>query len=299
MIAILGATGKVGGAAATELRRRGLRVRAVVRDAGKSAALAEAGCEIAVADLHDGDALKRALEGARAVLAIIPPSPKAVDVLADAQGIIDALAGALEATRPYGVVAISDYGAQHASGTGITTLFHRLEARLRTIPVATTFLRSSEQMQNWMRQIRAARERGILPSLHHPVTRPFPAVSAFDVGAVAADLLANESEQDAGSGHAAKSEPPRPPRVIHVEGPRRYAAADFAPVLARIVGRPVVAQPVPRESWVPALVAAGLGESYARLVAELQDAHNAGLIDVEAGAGEVRPGPTELADALR
>jgi uncharacterized protein YbjT (DUF2867 family) len=227
MIAILGATGKVGGAAATELRRRGLTVRAVVRDAGKSAALAKAGCEIAVADLHDGDALKRALQGARGVLAIIPPSPKATDVLADAQGIIDAVAGALEATRPQTVVAISDYGAQHASGPGITTIFYRLEARLRATPGATTFLRSSEQMQNWMRQIRAARERGVLPSLHHPVTRPFPTVSAFDVGAVAADLLAKESE------------PPHPPRVIHV------------------------------------------------------------LIDVEAGAGEVRLGSTELADALR
>jgi uncharacterized protein YbjT (DUF2867 family) len=45
MYAILGATGKVGGAAVRDLRHRGLSVRAIVRDASKSAHLAQIGCE--------------------------------------------------------------------------------------------------------------------------------------------------------------------------------------------------------------------------------------------------------------
>jgi len=55
MYAILGATGRVGRAAALELRHRGLPVRAIVRDAMKAEYLEQNGCEVAVADVHDAD----------------------------------------------------------------------------------------------------------------------------------------------------------------------------------------------------------------------------------------------------
>jgi hypothetical protein len=126
--------------------------------------------------------------------------------------------------------------------------------------------------------------RGVLASLHHPVTRPFPTVSAPHRGRVAAEVLASGGGQGS--------------RVLHVEGPRRYSAVDVAGVMERIVGRPVVARELERDRWEAALAAAGLGPSYASLVTELQDAHNAGRIDVEAGASEIRRGSTALADAL-
>ncbi|QSQ25092.1 NAD(P)H-binding protein [Pyxidicoccus parkwayensis] len=286
MFVIFGATGRVGGAAAAELRRRGLRVKAVVRDAAQGARLAQLGCELATADLNDSRSVARALEGAEGALVLCPLRPSEAP-RAEALRIIDSLGEAIEASRPRAVVAISDYGAHLPTGTGITLIFHQLEARLREAPTAMTFLRSAEHMHNWKRHVRAARERGVLPSLHHPVTRRFPTVFAPDVGLVAADLLASAE------GNAKQA------RVVHVEGPRRYSAQDIAEVLARHLGRPVVAEELARERWEPTLAPAGLGEEYARLVAELQDAHNAGRIEVEAGAGEVRRGTTELAEALR
>ncbi|WP_437574681.1 hypothetical protein [Sorangium sp. So ce887] len=54
-----------------------------------------------------------------------------------------------------------------------------------------TFLRSAEHMENWKQHLPAARRRGVLPSLHYPVTRRFPIVHAPDVGLVAAELLAD------------------------------------------------------------------------------------------------------------
>lgn len=285
MNVIFGATGKVSGAAAAALRGRGLPVRAVVRDAARATRLAQEGCAVATADLADGRGVEEAMHGAEGVLVICPVSPGSRDVLGDAERTIEILGRAIEAARPRRVVAISDYGAHHPSGTGITVLFHRLEARLGSTPAATTFLRSAEHMQNWARYAGPARAEGILPSLSHPVTRLFPVVSAFDVGVVAAEIL------------AAGDEPSRLTRVLHVEGPRRYAATDVARVLEGIVGRPVIAEPLESGSWMPALMSAGLSESYARLVAELAEAHNAGLIDIEPG-GDVRRGPTELAEAL-
>jgi hypothetical protein len=51
--------------------------------------------------------------------------------------------------------------------------------------------------------------------------------------------------------------------------------------------------------WEAILTRGGLSESYARLVTELYEAHNAGRIDAERDVGEIRRGTSELADALR
>jgi hypothetical protein len=60
----------------------------------------------------------------------------------------------------------------------------------------------------------------------------------------------------------------------------------------------VVAEELPRTTWIPALVGGGLSPSYAELVAALFDAHNDGHIDAEPGAGEIRRGSTELRDVF-
>ncbi|OWJ68429.1 NAD(P)H-binding protein [Inquilinus limosus] len=280
MFVIIGATGRIGGAAARELRRRGRAVRAVVRDPGKAAALAEAGCEIAVADIADTEALAAALSGAEGALVIAPLNPSRGDAAAETRSLIDNLAKALELARPTRTVAISDYGAQHPSGTGITVLFHDLEQRLGGLP-GVTFLRSAEHMQNWVRSLGAAMATGVLASLHHPLDKRFPTVSAPDVGLIAADLL-----------DAAEA----PPRIVHAEGPQRYTAMDVAAALSGPLGRPVQAVALPRGQWDQALGAGGLGDGYARLITELYDAHNAGRIEVE--GGEIRRGTTPLAEVL-
>ncbi|MGO1074895.1 NAD(P)H-binding protein [Inquilinus sp. CA228] len=280
MFAIIGATGRIGGAAARELRRRGRAVRAIVRDLGKAGALAEAGCDITVADIADTEALTAALSDAEGVLAVVPLAPSRGDAAAETRSLIDSLARALEAARPPRTVAISDYGAQHAAGTGITELFHDLEQRLGGLP-GIAFLRSAEHMENWARSLRPAMATGVLASLHHPLDKRFPTVSAPDVGLIAADLLA-----------AAEA----PPRILHAEGPQRYTAIAVAAALAGPLGRPVQAMALPRGQWEQALAAGGLSEGYVRLITDLYDAHNAGRIEVD--GGEVRRGTTPLAEVL-
>jgi NAD(P)H dehydrogenase (quinone) len=283
---IFGATGKVGRATAIALRDQGQRVRAVVRDEGRGRELVERGCELAVADVRDSTTIARSLDGADAVQVICPIVPTALDAPAELRGVVDAFAEALTAAPPPAVVAISDYGAELASGTGVTLTFHQLEQRLRELPSDVTFLRSAEHMQNWRRQVPAAIDSGVLASLHHPLTKRFPTVSAPDLGAVAAKLLTDAADRSSS------------PRIVHVEGPQRYTAGDVAAALSELAGRDVVARELPRSDWVATLQRGGVGASYAELVAELSDAHNAGRIDVEPGAGEVRHAPTGLRAAL-
>ncbi|GGF11328.1 NmrA family protein [Aliidongia dinghuensis] len=286
MYVILGATGKAGRATVAALRANGAAVRAVVRDLARAEGLSALGCEIAVADLNDPAALRAAFEGATAAQIICPVPFRADDPAAEMRRTIDTVAGALAAAAVPTVLAISDYGAELAAGTGVTLAFHHMEVRLSALPASLTFLRSAEHMQNWVRVIAVAAETGILPMLHHPVTKRFPTISAPDLGPIAAALLTTPADGTGVDGAG--------PRIIHAEGPRRYTAEDAAAALGRIVGRPVVARELPRAQWMATLERGGLSPGYAALVSELYDAHNAGQIDAEAGVGELRRGTTDL-----
>ena len=284
MFVVLGAAGKIGQATVRALRADGADVRAVVRDSSGAGLLEELGCEVVVADLGNPAQVAAAIDGAAAVQVIAPIAPRARDVATEMRASIDAIADALRAMPAPSVVAISDYGAELDAGTGVTLAFHYLEMRLRGLPSALTFVRSAEHMQNWARQIPAALQTGTLASLHQPVTKLFPTVSAPDVGVVTAELLLATPPQIS-------------PRVLYVEGPRRYTALDVAAALSDLTDNEIVARELPRAEWVTALRQGGLSENYAALVVELFDTHNNGQIETEPNT-EVRRGTTELHAAI-
>src|SRR5260370_10518656 len=141
MIAILGATGKVGRATIAKLRAQQAPVTAVVRASSDTAGLKTLGCEIAIADLHDSTAIAQAIEGANTVQVICPVSARANDAPSDMAAIVDAIDGALITRPPETVLAVSDYGAHIQPGTRITMTFPYLEALLSPVPSALIFFR--------------------------------------------------------------------------------------------------------------------------------------------------------------
>ncbi|MFM0067102.1 NmrA family NAD(P)-binding protein [Paraburkholderia aspalathi] len=282
MYVIFGAAGNVGRVSAAALRRAGREVRAVVRHARQGKALAEIGCEIAIADLLDPASVARAIEGAYAVQILCPVPHADADPATTMRRMIDVSRDALRANPPQRVLALSDYGAEHPSGTGITTLFHTLETQLAPIDSQLTFLRAAEHMHNWARVLPIALARGVLPSLHHPLSKMFPTVAAEDVGLLAAELLLDDRPAKVS------------PRVVSIEGETRISALDVARTLGALAHRQITAYEVPRSEWAAMLHGAGLGENHARLITDLYDAHNAGRIDVETEISERRFGATAL-----
>ncbi|TXI00345.1 MAG: NmrA family transcriptional regulator [Rhizobium sp.] len=285
MYAILGASGKAGRTTVAALRKAGAPVRAVLRDPSKAEEFARLGCQIAIADINDPLALTDALKGASTVQVICPVDIRAPQARSSMMQSIESLSAALAAVEPQTVLAISDYGAQHSSGTGITTIFHALETRLRTLNSNLILLRSAEHMENWARLAKAAAANGQLPSFYRPLTKLLPTVSAIDVGRIASELLMDGQDI--------------PERVVHVEGPRRDTPNEVAMAIGSLSGRDVIALPLPETGWTPALLRAGLSEEYAALLVELYVAHNSGRIDIESGVGEIRRGTSELIDVMR
>ena len=83
MYAVIGATGKTGGAVLRSLRAAGQPVRAVVRDRDRAEALGETGAAIGVATIADAGALAQAFAEASAAYVMLPPSLGAADFLAE------------------------------------------------------------------------------------------------------------------------------------------------------------------------------------------------------------------------
>ncbi|TAL93794.1 MAG: NmrA family transcriptional regulator [Paraburkholderia sp.] len=285
MFVIFGATGHAGRLTAIRLREAGLPVRAVVRRADQAKALTAIGCEIAFADLMDPTSVAKAIEDAHAVQMICPVPSGHADPEHAMRTMIDVAAQALRANAPQHVLAISDYGAELDMNTGITRLFHYLEQQFSASVPRLTLLRSAEHMQNWSRVIPVALATGMLPSLHHPLTKRFPSVAAQDVGALAATLLREGPSVTA-------------TRIVSIEAMARVSPMDVARVLQEEAGREIVARELPRDQWLPVLAKGGLSAQHASLIVDLYDAHNAGHIDVEADVTERRFGATALVEVL-
>lgn len=276
MYAITGITGKVGGALAHALLAAGQPVRAVVRDASRAQAWAERGCELAVANMDDAAALTAAFKGAAGVF-ILPPSEfDPQPGFPEARIVIDAVKAALDAARPEKVVCLSTIGAQ-ATQSNLLTQRTLMEQALAELPLPVTFLRPGWFMENALWDVSPARDEGVVHSFLQPLDKPVPMIATADIGRVAAQLL-----QESWSGT----------RVVEIEGPRRVSPNDLAAAFARVLGRPVRAEAVPRETWNALFVAQGMKHPLPRM--QMLDGFNEGWIDFAGDAASVLKGEVEL-----
>jgi len=281
MYAITGITGKVGGAVARTLLAAGQPVRAVVRDADRARSWAERGCEVVTASMDDTTSLTAAFEGARGVFILPPsefdPSPG----FPEARVVIDAVHAALMSAQPGRVVCLSTIGAQ-ATQTNLLTQRTLMEQALRDLPMPVTFLRPGWFLENAAWDVAPARDKGVISSFLQPLDKAVPMVATADVGRVAAQLLQQTSSRV---------------RVVELEGPRRVTPNDIAATFARIVGHPVIAEVVGRDTWEALFRSQGMKDPLPRM--RMLDGFNEGWIAFEGKEADIVKGDVELETVLR
>jgi uncharacterized protein YbjT (DUF2867 family) len=274
MYAVTGITGKVGGTVAQTLLAGGKPVRAVVRDEAKGKPWADKGCEVAIASIGDADALTAAFAGTDGVFLMTPPNydpePGFPETLANAIAIEKAIVAA----RPRTLVFLSTVGAQVAE-PNLLNNSKMTEETLRKSPMPVAFLRAGWFMENAAWDVEAART-GVVPSFLQPLDHAIPMVATADIGRMAAALL-----QESWNGV----------RIVELEGPRRYSAADIGRALAAALGREVRMEPVPRETWENLFRSQGMKNPMPRI--RMLDGFNEGWIDFER-AGEHLQGTVTL-----
>ena len=86
-------------------------------------------------------------------------------------------------------------------------------------------------------------------------------------------------------------------RIVELEGPQRITPNDVAASLAKILGRPVRAEAVPRDTWEGLFAAQGMKNPIPR--AQMLDGFNEGWIEFEGGERGSLKGSTEIETVLR
>jgi uncharacterized protein YbjT (DUF2867 family) len=280
MYAITGITGKVGGELARTLLAADESVRAVVRDAKKGQEWAALGCEVALAEMEDASALADACTGATAVF-ILPPSEFDPEPgYPEARAVINNIVEALRVAKPRRVVCLSTIGAD-AKQDNLLSQRGVMEAALRELQIPLTILRPAWYIDNAAWDVASARDTGVIHSFLQPIEKAFPMVAAKDVGHLAAKLI---REDWTGT------------RIVELEGPNRITPNDLADSFARVIGKPVRAVPVPRESWEELFRSQGMRNPEPRM--RMLDGFNEGWIEFEDGGSKAIKGSTNAIDIL-
>jgi uncharacterized protein YbjT (DUF2867 family) len=232
-VLVLGATGNVGSKVVAELRSLGAPVRAFARDPEKAASMLGSDVEVAIGDFDNPETLRRALDGAEAVLLTASDGPQKV---AHENGLIDIIA----AEGSPRVVKLTTIGAGTFDGPQFD-VHGRIEAHLSESGLPSVLVRSTFYMTNVLGLADAIKQTGMLfaPAGDARVSM----VDPRDVAAVAARALTEE-------GHEGKA--------YVLTGPKAITFEDVAADLSGATGRTVKFVDVLEEAASEQLTGAGL-----------------------------------------
>lgn len=245
---VTGATGTVGSGLVEALRARGARVRALVRDAGKAAALRAGGIEVALGDLDRPETLAPALEGVDSVYLLTWNGPTSV---MQAHNLIEA---AKRAGRP----RIVRQGAFGSPRSRIVRDHDAVVAELEASGLPVTVLRPTWFMQNAMMAAATVASDGV-------IWMPFKdgRVGMIDIR----DIVDVAAEALTGEGHEGKS--------YVLTGPESVSFHDVARALSRALDETVTYVNVPLDAGRQALLGHGLppwiADGYIELIEDFAD----------------------------
>ena len=283
MYAVMGITGKVGGAVARTLLAKGEKVRGIVRNPEKAAEWQKQGVELFKADYDNVDALTAAFTDVAGVFLMIPPDFAPEPGFPKTKAILEVLHEALSRALPPKVVYLSSIGAEQTSGLGLITNSHLLEEALGDLPFSHAFLRAAWFIENSAGDVASARDEGKVRFQLYPLDRKFPLVATADIGKAGAETL---TQSWTGVRH------------IEVAGPESYSPLDIADAFAEAVGRPVEAIAVPRAEWETLWVSQGMPEGRTAPRAEMVDGFNSGWIHFGVLGIEHVKGTTALREVI-
>ena len=281
MFFVSGITGKVGGATARRLLAEGRAVRALARNPEKAAEWANRGVDVRQGDLNNPESVADALEGVEGAFLMIPPAIAPSPGYFEAKATISSFAEALRRMPPLRLILLSSFGSEKDHGLGNITTTHLMESALGDFPFPTAFIRAGGFYENYSGQLGMVNGSGILHSFYAPTNRAVPMVATVDIGSEIARLL-----MEGWSGKKI------------VELGTLVSPDEIAGAMSEALGRPVEAQPIPREGWSATLQSVGLPPGATGSYEEMMDGINTGWIDFGAPGAELVPGTTPASEVF-
>ncbi|MBV8885406.1 MAG: NmrA/HSCARG family protein [Chroococcidiopsidaceae cyanobacterium CP_BM_RX_35] len=190
-ILVTGATGQQGGAAYRHLRKRGFKLRALVRnpDSDKARQLMGAGEEVFHGSLDDPDSLSPALDGVYGVYSVQRYTEDAAGEIRQGLALIEAANRQGVSRFVYSSVGSADEqtGIAHFESKG------KIEEHLRSSGLDYTIFRPVFFMENWQTIFGAPIQEGRIPLPLSPTTK-LQMVALEDIGAFIALAFEHEGK---------------------------------------------------------------------------------------------------------
>jgi uncharacterized protein YbjT (DUF2867 family) len=276
-VLVTGATGQVGSSTVGELRRRGVPVRAFVRDAARAKEMLGDGVELATGDFEDPASIGAALAGVGRVVLCTPNHPRQVDHEAN---VIDAAAAA--GVRR--LVKIGANGAEVGSPLAFWDAHGRIERHLGRSGLPAVLLHPSSYTSNLLAAAGTIKEidRFFAPAADAKITL----IDPRDVAAVAAVVVT-------GDGHDG--------RTYLLTGPEAITYHEAAEQLSAALGRPIEFVDVPDAVARDGMVQAGLPAWFADQLVILWQQLRRGAASTPTDVVRVLTGrePRSVADFVR
>lgn len=275
MIVITTPTGQVGHRALSRCLAAGCRPRVVARDPSRLPEAVREQVDIVEGSHADPAVLDAALEGASALLFVVPPLFTAPDVQAHYVSYARVAADGIRRHAVGRIVAVSTLGSGLVANAGHLTAALKMDEVLRETGSAYRSLANPFFMENILGQLPRIQAEGVF-SLPSHADRPLPMVAAADIGAAAARLLLDDGwhGQDR----------------VPVIGPDRLTPTQIAATVGESLGRTVVFEQTPLDAYKRMLLGLGASESTAQGIADMAAAQNRGFYDDEwRAAGATAP----------
>jgi uncharacterized protein YbjT (DUF2867 family) len=255
-ILVTGATGTTASLVAAQLRRKGVAVRALVRDAKKGEPLAAQGVELALGDFETAASLDAALEGITSVFLVTPPHP-------DASAMVDRfLAAATKSPLRPRIVRLSAIKGSDQGPTDNTRTHGRADRAIQDSGLPYVILRPNYFMQNLFGSAESILAQGMMFQGTGDGRLGF--IDVRDIADVATAALL-DTQWDRG--------------IYELTGPESISYADVAKLLGEALGREVKYVPVTPEQVRESIVKRGWGEWAAGIMADYSAAYAKGWGD--------------------
>jgi len=245
MLLLTGVTGKTGGASAQALLKKGIKFRAIVRNAEKAAALKAAGVELVIGDVTDRAVLEQALTGVEKALMTMPNGEKQLEL--EKQFIDVAKARGVKH-----VVKMSSMEAVADAKAPIPKIHYASEQYLQKSGLAWTMIKPNFFMQNFLGSAGTIKEQGkfFLPLGQGTTVM----VDTRDIGACVATVMT-------AAGHEGKA--------YEITGPEELSFADAAERFTKVLGRKIEYVFVPMPAYRQTLARFLTNEWHLNAVCEL------------------------------
>jgi uncharacterized protein YbjT (DUF2867 family) len=265
IVAITGATGKIGSVVARKLLKNGLKVKAVGRNKDKLKILEDDGAEIYAGDITDSDFLTDIFKRSDSVFGMIPENQFTSDFYQDKLLKARSIADAVIKSEVKKMVVISAMGVSPPKGIGPSAANGAFEEMLKSIPeLEVLVLRCAFLMENYFSIIPMLKYMGIHASPAKP-DAAIPMISTRDIAEIAGEYLINDNYD----GY----------KIVELAGPREYNHQEVTSIIGSAINKPDLKYvEISYEDFRKGIIEAGISENLAQDLVEMYKAINDGRV---------------------